>query len=50
MTDTGLFFFGFLVFLVVAGGFAFTILEFRRMGNRDQKDSYPRSRSAPSRK
>lgn len=45
MTDTGLFLFGLLVFVVVAGGFAFTILEFRRMGNRDQNDVYPPSRS-----
>jgi len=50
VTDNALFLFGLLVFVVVGGGFAVTILEFRRMGNRDQNDAYPPSRSIRSQK
>ena len=44
MNEAPVFFFGFLVFLLVGGGFALTIHELSKMGNRDQNDSYPRSR------
>ena len=44
MNEAPVFFFGLVVFLLVGGGFALTIHELSKMGNRDQNDSYPRSR------
>jgi hypothetical protein len=44
MTDTGIFLFGCLVFLIVGGGFLTTLRELGKMGNRDQNDSYRQSR------
>ena len=32
------------MFLLVGGGFIFTMLEFRKMGDRNQTDSYPHPR------
>ena len=44
MQDAGIFIFGLLMFLILAVGLVLTLQEFRRMGSRDQKDTYPRSR------
>jgi hypothetical protein len=43
MQDSGIFTFGVFVFVMLSGGFVLTLREFRRMGNRDQVDTYPRS-------
>lgn len=46
--DTMIFAFGLFVFTILAIGLIATLLQFRKMGNRDQVDSYPRSRSKSS--
>ena len=43
MTNAAIFGFGLVVFSVLAFGLTFTLLEFRKMGDRDQNDSYPRA-------
>jgi hypothetical protein len=43
MQDSGIFTFGVFVFVILTSGLLLTLREFRRMGNRDQVDSYPRS-------
>jgi hypothetical protein len=43
MNESGVFLFGLFVFLIVGGGVGMTIYEMKKMGNRDQDDSYPRS-------
>ena len=48
MQDTMIFAFGLFVFTILAIGLIATLLQFRKMGNRDQVDSYPRSRSKSS--
>jgi hypothetical protein len=44
MQDSMIFGFGLFVFSVLAGGLIVTMVEFRKMGNRDQVDTYPRSK------
>ena len=46
MNEAPVFIFGTLIFLVVGAGVVLTVLEFRKMGNRDQSDSYPHPRNA----
>ena len=41
MNEAPVFLFGVLIFLLVGAGGVLTMLEFRKMGNRDQSDSYP---------
>ena len=48
MQDPTIFAFGFFVFTILASGLIITIREFQKMGNRNQVDSYPRSRSKSS--
>ncbi len=43
MPDSVIFTFGIFAFVMLTGGLILTLREFRRMGNRDQVDSYPRS-------
>lgn len=51
MTDAAILGIGFAVFSILGLGLILTLIEFRKMGNRDQNDSYPRSGfwSAPGR-
>jgi hypothetical protein len=44
MHDSIIFVFGFLTFSLLSGGLVFTILELRKMGNRDEVESGPRSK------
>jgi len=45
MNEPAVFLFGLLMFLILGGGVGMTIYEMKKMGNRDQEDSYPRSRA-----
>jgi len=45
MQDSTIFAFGLLVFTILASGLIITVREFQKIGNRDQVDSYPRSRT-----
>ncbi len=42
MQDSGILAFGLFVFLLLGGGLFLTLVEFHKMGNRDQVDTYPR--------
>jgi hypothetical protein len=44
MSDAIIFVVGLFVFLLLAGGLAVTFREFSKMGTREQKDLYPRTR------
>jgi len=44
MQDTSIFVFGLFVFIILATGLTITLRQVHGMGNRDQVDSYPRSR------
>lgn len=41
MSDSNLFLFGAFVFTVLTGGVAATVVEIKRMGDKDQDDAYP---------
>jgi hypothetical protein len=48
MLDSTILGFGLLVFTILATGLIITLRQFQKMGNRDQVDSYPRSRPKSS--
>lgn len=46
MNEPAVFAFGLITFVILSGGVTMSVYELRKMGNRDQNDSYPRSRPA----